>query len=480
MSSSTALSDSFPDDVAPSESGVRKSAEPPPPDDLPDLGEKYIVERLLGEGGMGLVFLAHHRDLDQPVAIKVVRKELAAREDIVERMLREARTAARLRSEHVARVLDAGRVASGSPYIVLEYLDGCDLEVLLFKDGSVTGERAVDYILQACEGIAEAHSHGIVHRDLKPENLFLTTRADGTPIIKVLDFGISKSLDGPSNTSPSMVVGSPDYMAPEQIRGEASCGVGADIWSLGTVLYELVTGERPFAAENIQRTYAKILHAEPLSPELRALVPPPLAAAIMRCLRKDARDRFVSIADFAAAIAPHGGPGSFELAARVARVVGAARSSPDRAKWLVRQTASNARPLPNAGMEPFATTIGAPTPVSKRRLPRTLAFGGTLALSSIVAIGWSAHGASRAQVRAMESRPFAAVSFDASAPPSIGTTARVAAPHPSASATERARVAVAAPSAVPARMTPAPRAVVSRPSPSAVDAWNPDAFGGRD
>ncbi|HEY6555878.1 MAG TPA: serine/threonine-protein kinase [Polyangiaceae bacterium] len=288
------------------------------------IGGKYRVEGIIGEGGMGVVLYAIHLDLDRPVAIKLVRADLTERDEVVSRMLHEARAAANIRSEHVARVLDVGRLESGAPYIVMEYLEGCDLCTLLEHHGRLSSDLATDFMIQACEALAEAHSLNIVHRDLKPENLFLTTSADGEPIIKVLDFGISKELGRPEPravTNPSSAIGSPHYMAPEQMRALQSVDSRADIWALGAILFELVAGRAPFDAENLAAVCAAVVTDEP--PRVRDLVkdvPAGLDAVIWRCLRKDPKERYATVADFAAALAPYGSPGSALSAERVSRI----------------------------------------------------------------------------------------------------------------------------------------------------------------
>ncbi|HEY3668959.1 MAG TPA: serine/threonine-protein kinase, partial [Polyangiaceae bacterium] len=182
------------------------------------IADKYRIEAVLGEGGMGIVLRATHLDLGCQVAIKVMRPELAQCEESLNRLLVEARAAASIRSEHVARVLDVGRLENGTPFLVLEYLEGRDLAQVLSKVGHLPSRVAVDFVLQACQALCEAHGAGVVHRDLKPENLFLSHRADGTPVVKVLDFGISMRLtregrEG-ARTNPSELLGSPLYMAP--------------------------------------------------------------------------------------------------------------------------------------------------------------------------------------------------------------------------------------------------------------------------
>src|ERR1019366_641727 len=186
------------------------------------LAGKYRVERVLGAGGMGIVVAARHEQLDQMVAIKFVRDDALDNDEAVQRFLREARAAVKLKSEHVARVLDVGKLESGAPYMVMEYLEGSDLGKVLAEQGAVDASVAADWILQACEAVAEAHAMGIVHRDLKPENLFLTNTVGGAQRIKVLDFGVSKAMGGASGelsnlTRTRAMLGSPLYMAPEQM-----------------------------------------------------------------------------------------------------------------------------------------------------------------------------------------------------------------------------------------------------------------------
>jgi serine/threonine protein kinase len=195
---------------------------------------------------MGVVVAAMHLSLRQKVAIKFLLP--GASKEVVQRFLREARSAARLKSDHVARVIDVSELETGAPYMVMEYLEGNDLSRVLRKRGAFPIVDAVDFVLQACEAIAEAHTAGIVHRDLKPANLFLTKAADGSATVKVLDFGISKDTgaeDGGEPESPltqTAMLGSPNYMSPEQMRSTRDADARADIWSLGVILYQLLTG----------------------------------------------------------------------------------------------------------------------------------------------------------------------------------------------------------------------------------------------
>ncbi len=290
------------------------------------LAGKYRVERVLGAGGMGVVVAAYHLQLDQRVALKFLLASALRDPAGRARFDREARAAARIRGEHVARVLDVGQLDNGAPYLVMEYLEGLDLAAWLTERGPLPVELAVDFVLQACEAVAEAHSLGIVHRDLKPANLFCVHRPDGLPSIKVLDFGISKMApNGTSDghmTTTSAVVGSPLYMSPEQMRSSREVDPRADVWALGVVLYELLTGHTPFESETLPMLVLKIAQ-EPAPPiwSYRNDVPAPLAAAISGCLVKEREGRHASVGAFAAAIADFGSDRGRVSATTVDRVL---------------------------------------------------------------------------------------------------------------------------------------------------------------
>lgn len=276
------------------------------------IASKYHVEHILGQGGMGVVVAARHMQLGQRVAIKFLR---VPHEDpqAVERFLREARAAVQIQSVHVARVMDVGTLEDGVPYIVMEFLVGRDLSDVLKQDGPLSVENAVDFVLQACEAIAEAHAKGIVHRDLKPANFFLTRRADNTPLIKVLDFGISKSKtmeDGTpqvSMTATTALMGSPLYMSPEQLRSAKHVDVRTDIWSLGVILFELLAGRPVYEADTLIGLAAMIASdPAPALQSVRADVPAGLAEVVERCLQKAPEERPQTVAELAAALAPFG------------------------------------------------------------------------------------------------------------------------------------------------------------------------------
>jgi len=279
------------------------------------LGGKYRIVELIGEGGMGYVMAATHVELGELVALKFLRPEALQFQELVGRFAREAQAAARIRSEHVARVYDVGTTPQGVPYIVMEHLQGRDLASLLETGTRISVETAVDYVMQACEGLASAHALGIVHRDIKPENLFLTTPAPGAPsVIKLLDFGISKAdltLPQPQGSramaQTTTLLGSPRYMSPEQIRNSTQVDARADIWALGCVLYELLTGHPAYNAPSLMELGAAILGDDPVPVRvLASSVPAELDAIVTRCLQKRPQDRYHNIAELAAALLPYG------------------------------------------------------------------------------------------------------------------------------------------------------------------------------
>jgi serine/threonine-protein kinase len=292
---------------------------------------KYRIERVLGMGGMGVVVAATHVTLEERVAIKFLLPQALTNGEAVARFLREARAAVRIKSEHVARVTDVGQLENGAPYMIMEYLDGCDLGALAQKRGALPFDDAVEYLLQACEAIAEAHALGIVHRDLKPANLFVVTRADGTPSVKVLDFGISKVTGMAASgsdlgmTKTTTVMGSPLYMSPEQMASSKDVDPRTDIWALGAILYELLAGTVPFQADTITQLCVMILQQP--APNLRNLrpdTPDGLQHVIMRALEKDRNQRFTTVADFANALAPFAPRRARLSIERVSRVIASA------------------------------------------------------------------------------------------------------------------------------------------------------------
>ena len=303
-----------------------------PNDDVPVrpgqiLAGKYRVDRVLGRGGMGVVVEARHVALDERVALKFLLPDYAQMPEASARFLREARAAVKIKSEHVARVSDVGTLETGSPYMVMEFLEGIDLSKALESYGVCQIPDAIDYLIQTCEAIAEAHGHGIVHRDLKPANLFLTRRPDGTPMIKVLDFGISKmsggGVDNLTRTTTSM--GSALYMSPEQMQTTRGVDHRTDIYALGISLYELLAGKQPFYADTLPQLCAEVLTGRPTPiRQLRAEVSDALAAVLEKAYARDRDQRYQTIAELVAAVAPWAPPRSQTTLDRIARMAGVA------------------------------------------------------------------------------------------------------------------------------------------------------------
>jgi eukaryotic-like serine/threonine-protein kinase len=273
---------------------------------------KYLVGDCIASGGMGIVTEATHLHLQKSVALKCVRPEFLEDEAMVGRFLTEARIAANLKNEHVARVLDFGKTEAGVPYLVMERLEGMSLAALVNERGQLPVPEAIDYVLQACEALAEAHGQGIVHRDIKPENLFLTQGIDGVPILKVLDFGISKQLTTDIDltlTNPGSSMGSPCYMSPEQMRGAGLVDRRTDVWAMGTVLFELLAAKPPFDGNSLPEIYAHVMCDSPLSlKDLRSGLPRGLEAVVNHCLEKDRDNRYADVAELARALAKYASP----------------------------------------------------------------------------------------------------------------------------------------------------------------------------
>ncbi len=286
---------------------------------------KYRVDRVLGEGGWGSSSPRRTNSwIRRSRSSSSCRRSPRIR-SLVQRFVREARAAVKIQCEHVAHVLDVG-THDGSPYMVMEYLEGSDLSQVLEKRGPLPVEDAVGYVLQACEAIAEAHSLGIIHRDLKPANLFLATRPSGPPSVKVLDFGISKAPatgNEANMTRTSALMGSPSYMSPEQMASASSVDVRSDIWSLGVVLYEMLVQKLPFVADTMPGLVVAILQtAPPPITSVRSELPPDLGAVVERCLHKVPAQRFANVAELARALLPFGPPRAEQSVERIEHVLG--------------------------------------------------------------------------------------------------------------------------------------------------------------
>ncbi len=284
------------------------------------IAEKYRVEKIVGAGGVGVVFAAEHLGLGEKVAIKLLQRSAAQSAENLARFDREARALARIKTDHVARIMDIGRLETGEPFMVMELLVGEDFASVLRARERIPIPEAVDYVVQACEGVALSHGLGIVHRDLKPANLFLTAATAGGAdrrVVKVLDFGISKlrtTDEGRDQavTQTLSVIGSPLYMSPEQMERPRDADERADVWSLGVILYELVTGKPPFEAPTLPILCARICTAPPTPLSVHGVNADGLEAVIARCLEKDPAKRYPTASELVRALAPFGAARSVE------------------------------------------------------------------------------------------------------------------------------------------------------------------------
>ncbi|WP_437963076.1 serine/threonine-protein kinase [Sorangium sp. So ce260] len=425
------------------------------------IAAKYRVERVVAIGGMGVVLAARNEDLDQKVAIKILRQDALTNQEAVARFLREARTAARLQGEHVARVFDVGTTESGVPFMVMEFLSGLDLQQVIETHGPLPIQDAVDYVLQALEAVAEAHAAGVVHRDIKPSNLFLAEHADGTRHIKVLDFGISKGqgLDSPAEpglTSTKQVMGSPGYMSPEQMMAPRTVDGRADVWSFGVLLYTLVTGEQPFQGETVAAVMANILHQPvPRLRDKRSDAPAMLERIVARCLERDVSARYANVGKLAQALEPLGSSFAKLSTSRIQSAIGAASPA--------GQTLLNSRAAEDS--ERLSGASWTHTGFRRRSRRKLLVAAGVGALLAVVtgAGVWLVGG-----VRVAPEAPSSAAAGEPERPGSgaLGPGSPAAAPGsaaPAAAPGSAAAPPVPAPSAAPAggAATGAPKATAS-------------------
>jgi serine/threonine-protein kinase len=452
------------------------------------VSQKYVVDRVLGVGGVGFVLAARHVGLDGYFALKFLKKRFLHDKAIVERFTREAKAACRIKSEYVARVYDVG-MHGGAPFIVMEHLVGCDLAALLSENGPFGVADATEYLIQACSALAVAHASGIIHRDIKPENLFLVDH-EGVSTIKLLDFGISKvSLaperpagDWPEEGEPltgSLICGTPYYMSPEQVRSTATVDARTDVWALGMVLYELLSGTTAFHAESVADICASILDKEPTSlADLRPDLPADLVAIVRHCLEKNPDDRYPSIAELAVALLPFAPPRALAIAEASAwirraaiRTVGAPVvaegriSSGSIAALPVKDVRRSAPTTPRELRKTPASQDVAPAAgASAAATPTRRALAAVVVMAATVAIGgycW--------MVRAQPSKggpPSLAVPAAQQTPSRVPVAPAIAAPEPAGSPAPPASTPVLARSAAPApvRVTPGARHVPVAPA----------------
>jgi serine/threonine-protein kinase len=454
---------------------------------------KYRVDKVLGRGAMGVVIQATHVHLGEKVALKFLRyRAKSGTEDFQSRFKREARVSAKLKNEHITRVIDVGVWKERVPYMVMDYLDGGDLRELIKGQGPLPIGVAVDYTVQVCVGIAEAHANGIVHRDLKPSNLFLTKRADGSDLLKVLDFGISKWRAGETEidelTQTGVVLGSPKYMAPEQLFGSADVDARADVWSIGAILYEMLAGRPPFDLPTFTRICAELStnRPPPSLVERRPDVTPELEAVIMKCFLRNPDERTRDVAELAgnlldAVQAPFAAPMRQKIASMLdpnaaggAAMSSSGASMPSGAYGMtsgayatLSTTGTGSGPRKSL-TESGNVVSGSPGSTARAQIveaepPRRSALIPGLAVGALIVVGIAAyvslygHGATQPAPPPTVARP--------SSPPTSTiavATASVAAPAPSASA-----------SSAPAASTVAAATQTPPPPPPGRNTWRP-------
>ncbi len=453
---------------------------------------KYRVERVLGRGGMGVVVAARHLRLRERVAIKFLLARPGAGEAALARFVREGRAAMRIRSEHVVRVHDIGTLATGEPFLVMEYLEGSDLAAVVARDGPLPVEAAVEYVLQAVEALAEAHARGIVHRDLKPANLFLARRADGSPLVKVLDFGIAKDTLPEASSAVSFgVLGTPLYMAPEQMRSGLPVDARTDIWALGVTLHALLTGAPPFRAGSLVEIHEHIQRGAAPLRTLRPEAPAALEAALLRCMEKDPARRYADVAALAEALAEVALPAARISVQRAARILAAAPLAKDTTDPAgAEEDAESTAGADTVGLtdsaaspswhdaEPGSATTGSPAgaslPVAVDPVPRSpprwrRALAGAGAVGGLVALAAILHRASPAPASVAAREIPSAPAPSSSTPPEPPTPAAAegagdAGPPGQGSASTRS--AARSPDATaPARARPGEKVIPRPPGP---------------
>jgi serine/threonine protein kinase len=408
------------------------------------LAEKYRIDRIVGRGGMGVVFAATHLWTGRPVAVKLLLPGLADDAGLVKRFLREARAAAGLRHPNVVDVLDMGSEPDGTVYLVLEMLVGESLDAVLERHGRLTLRELAAWVVPVCDAVGAAHGQGIVHRDLKPENIFLHRPAEGVTLPKLLDFGIAKVLGtGTSKqTAVGSVIGTLHYMSPEQAEGRADVGPRSDVWALGVVLYECLTGRMPFDGSNGPAILLAISRGafEPVS-SLRPEMAPALCAVVTRCLSHAPDGRFADAAALADALREALQRADVETPTRIEPP----RTAPSAEAPRPANTASPEETHPGFAPTLEATAVD-PPPGRRAVWPAAVVVGALVAVAVAVSLRPS-----------VDAPPLAAS-------PSLSVPAHVAA------------TAAPAPAAAPVVVAPPPAPVVAAPPPAPVVAAPPQAL----
>ncbi len=445
------------------------------------LAGKYRIESVLGVGGMGVVVTATHISFDDRVAIKFLLPHAAQNAEVVARFLREGRAARKITSEHGVKVTDVGTLETGAPYMVMEYLDGYDLSHHIKSRGPLPLDEALEYFLQALEAIAEAHAQGIVHRDLKPANLFLTRRRDGSPCVKVLDFGISKIVSGSSEPDAALtrtngMMGTALYMPPEQLQSAKDVDARADIWALGVILYELLSGNFPFMADDLPRLVMKVM-LEPPAPftEYRNDLPPAIAHILDACLQKDRNARFANVGALALALEPYAPDRAQTSIERIVRTMNIPHVPPALTRDRGAASGVSALPMHTTGGA-AASAVDIAPPKKKSNAP--LVAVGVIGLL-VIGGGAVAVRASRNNVR--EDAHSATPTHEKAAPPAKPIETAAAAPEPTASTKPIETTAVVSkPVAKPLAKPTVTTATVSAKPTAAAPAKPPPPKGGGD
>jgi serine/threonine-protein kinase len=353
------------------------------------LAGKYRIRGVLGRGGMGTVFEAERLSIGGLVAIKVLRSDRARDAKVVRRFYKEARAAAAIGHPNICEVHDLGGLEEGSPYLVMERLVGETLAVRLARDTVLPFDEAIDVLVQVLSALAAAHEKGIVHRDIKPENIFLAERIGCPPFVKVLDFGISKIIgrlrgdvsDDTRLTQPGVVMGTPSYMSPEQVGGDRGLDARVDIYACGVILYEALTGRRPFTGRDLQTLLLQILTIRPpLASELRPGLPAGIDAVLERALARRRDDRYRTAREMQLDLHPlRASSGPFLAAGNAATSPSKPWVDPSAPTSPLASTPSNATPEPPPSSLDIPIEFTTESPPSGAILPADEPAGGEIA-----------------------------------------------------------------------------------------------------